>query len=421
MSASKCTYRIGRVVAATVAILLAASCSTSETSLSPDTSTAGSTDLVSALLQANLDAGSGRIGGTIDGADASNTGDLHGTWSGDQTGEGSVQAEFLSDSTKVPVELRWLDNTLYIDRADMRLASDDKIAAFARRQDVLPWREVPMSSAIVTMIPAAFSPPALLQVMQQRQIGLVDKGVEQVGDSQLTHLAAERPMGIGIWGEANVDLWADEQNRVVRVEIANPAGGARYDVSDFGTPVDVQPPPADQISNVSEEVQTQPDGELTVETSGNTNGVSWSLEKAPGTNDTTCWRWTATPPLAQDLQDPARCLKAIAPDADVDGRVQFLVFGNGQGPYTALAVALPDGVKELELGYVGGKTETVPVAHAVRVGRAFESVSRLPRLDDGGRHDRRLCPRRGDHPGGPHESAAHRAGRPRRPGVASRE
>jgi TRAP-type C4-dicarboxylate transport system substrate-binding protein len=57
------------VVAAAVAILLAASCSTSETSLSPDTSTAGSTDLVSALLQANLDAGSGRIGGTIDGAE----------------------------------------------------------------------------------------------------------------------------------------------------------------------------------------------------------------------------------------------------------------------------------------------------------------------------------------------------------------
>jgi hypothetical protein len=345
---------LSAAVCAALVLALAAGCSSSGSSSN------NATNIVDKALAATLKGGSGKISGTINGAVGSQPSALNGEWKGDLSGSGSTTAEFRRGQTKIPTQLLWVDKVMYINRSTATLPDTDALAIFTRPAASKPWRAIQLNGGIADAVPSAFSPAALLQWLKRLNVPTKDAGSERVGSVNAKHIVTTRPVVIGIWTGATVDLWLDKSDRVVRVKISNPVGGAQYDVTNYGVEVSVTKPPTDQIETQSETVATKPDGPFTTVKSGTTNGVTWKLERAKGTNDTTCWRWTATPKLAEQTAGP-RCLKAPAKDATADDQTEFLVNGNGQGSYDALAVALPPGVKSIQLGRVGGKLESVPV------------------------------------------------------------
>jgi hypothetical protein len=78
---------------------------------------------------------------------------------------------------------------------------------------------------------------------------------------QLPNASAETRDALGKLGTVPADLWIDDQDRVVKVHMTIDAGGfgagagtaeLTMELSDFGTPVDVQAPPADQTVDFSE-------------------------------------------------------------------------------------------------------------------------------------------------------------------------
>jgi hypothetical protein len=319
------------------------------------------TDYLAALLTATADAGSGRVTGWIDGAEDAEEGRLEGEWKGDLTGEGSVRAEFESrEGVAVPVEMMWTDSVLYLERSVVDVPRHEALVLFTRDAKYPPWRTVGISGGVSMAIPAAFSPVALLDWLRRIHVTLTEEGDEELGSITATHYTSDKPAAtVGLWTDATVDVWADD-DRVIRVRIASPTGGATYDVTDFGSPVDVEAPPKTEVSTVSELPAIEPSAPFEVVTSGTDAGVTWALERSPGTEETTCWRFTATPPLAQQNEAGYRCLQGLRSDAEPDEQVEFLAYGNGQGSYDALAVTLPDGVNELRLGFVGN-TSTIDV------------------------------------------------------------
>jgi hypothetical protein len=320
------------------------------------------TDNLATLLAATTSAGSGRVNGSIDGVEGAEEGRLEGEWKGDLKGEGSVTAEFESrHGVAVPVEMVWTNSVLYFERSVADVPRSEAIALFTRDAQFPPWRTIGISGGVSIAIPAAFSPVALLDWLRTIHVTLTEQGDEEVGSITATRYTSDKPAAtVGLWTNATVDVWADHDDRVIRIRIASPTGGATYDVTDFGSPVDVEAPPTTQISTVSELPAIEPSAPFEVVISGTDAGVTWALERAPGTEETTCWRFTATPALAQQNEAGYRCLQGLRTDAEPDEQVEFLAYGNGQGSYDALAVTLPDGVNELGLGFVGS-TSTIDV------------------------------------------------------------
>ena len=368
------------LIAAACAIALAAGCSpgssakpTSPTSVPPTTTAASAaaefaSQPLAAVLAATKSAASGRINGTINDGNGAPQGDLQGAWSGDLAGRGTVRAEFTTGrGVKVPTELRSLEESLYFERAVASVERTDPLAVFTRSTRFPPWRTLSLKEGVIVGVPSAFSPPALIEWFQRTQTGVTIHPGERIGSKPVTRLTSRQAISVGIWNAATVDMWVDEQYRVVRVRIASPSGGARYDVERFGSSVDVTKPPASEISTESEMVAAQPEGDFASVVGGETNGVTWSLERTPGTRGATCWQWKATPPLsrADTTDQQARCVNR----ADDPREPQFVAYGNGTGSYDALAVVLPDGVKSLTLGFVGGTTEPLePSSPLVWVG-----------------------------------------------------
>jgi hypothetical protein len=334
-------------------------------------------DPLGAVAAAMRRAGSsGRISGTTAGPTAGPSGTVRGVWKGGITGEGDVNVGFVSRTgTQVPVELRWLAKQLYYKRAVTTVSAGDQLVLFTRDARFPPWRTAlltgRLTSGIVEGIPSAFSPAALVSWLQKLRVGVTERDGARAGVPNTTRLTSKHGVFVGTWSQATVDLFVDQRHRVVEVRITSPTGGTTYRVSAYGTPVHVTAPPAAQISTKSEVPPIEPAGPFTTVASGTSAGVTWAVQRAPGTRETVCWRWQAQPPLTQaqlKTPDTPRCMAPVPdhPD-DPSDTVQFVVDGTAQGPYDALAVLLPAGVKGLTLGFVGGKTQSLPVTEPVTV------------------------------------------------------
>ncbi len=309
------------------------------------------TDPLSTVAKAMRQAGSGHIAGTVD-APKRKPKELSGVWKGGIQGESQSNATFTTrKGVLLPAELRVVDHVMYYRRTVAAVTGEPALGIFARASDFKPWKAARVAG-IVTVIPAAFSPAALVEWLQQLKIPV------RVNIGKTTHITTTRPLAIGVWLGATVDLTIDKRARVVAVQITAPTGGARYTVSDFGARVAVQAPPAALISRGSELPVKKPAGAFTTVRSGTTNGVTWSLQRAPGTAGTVCWRWKASPPLPEaGLKRPGdpRCVTRAGAHPDPEDTVTFVVDGNGTGSYDALAIELPAGAKDVKLGLVGGK------------------------------------------------------------------
>jgi hypothetical protein len=325
-------------------------------------------DPLASVNQAMQAAKSGRIDGTIQTPKQAD-GPLTGEWSGGlRGGEQQTHAALTaSNGTRLPTELRVVGNIMYYSRTVASLSNEPTLSLFTRNTRFKVWRQARLQG-IITVVPAGFSPGALVQWLQQLHTPVRVRPGARVGSAKTSQITTTRAVAVGIWTGATVDMWVDGKARIVRVQISSPRGGARYDVTDYGTPVEVQPPPAAQVSTVSEAPVLEPAGAFTTVQSGTTLGVAWALQRSPGTYGTVCWRWQASPPLPQaGLKRPAlpRCIKPPAKGADPEDTVTFVVDGNGSGPYDALALSLPPGAKNVTLGFVGGKMQNLAAAPVV--------------------------------------------------------
>jgi hypothetical protein len=258
--------------------------------------------------------------------------------------------------------LRWIENTLYFSRTAATVPTTETVSLFTRPPDSKPWRKLLLSRQIISLLPSAFSPPALVTWLQGRKVKVTTHTGENVGAIKATRITTTTPLALGIWLGATVDIWVDKDARIVRVRITAPDGGLQYDVHDYGAKVTVAAPPDDQIASTSELKKIKANGPFTTVKSGTTGGVTWNLQRAPGTQNTVCWRFQATPPLhlAPEVKPDEQC--QVPPPAQSDDSsdyVQFAIAGDGGGSYDALVVLMPVGVKHLTFGFVGGKTQAL--------------------------------------------------------------
>ena len=139
------------------------------------------------------------------------------------------------------VEQRIVDGTVYIDAGGLLGGSDGKWIA-------LPLDQLGDAGASVPGLNG--TPSSALDLLRD-----VAGPVETIGDDTIaghhaTHYRAtvsEAKMIEG--GDGSVDVWIDDQDRVVKIQSTTPDGGAgiTFEVTAFGVPVDVTAPPADEV------------------------------------------------------------------------------------------------------------------------------------------------------------------------------
>jgi hypothetical protein len=372
----------GLVVAVSVAILTAGCSSSSGT---PKVSASPVQDAIDATTAA----GSASFTGTsVD--SAHNKNNLSGSWSGSLTASNGANAAgdmvtklSIGGAPPAPVELRWTGGRAYLQRVaapSATAASAGPVVIFTRGAAERPWVSFDVGTTAGALLLRPFNPAALLDQMSRTGAKVV--GTSTVSGHQVTDIRTTQPLPVmGWWSSVTPDVFVDSHHRVVRVRLTSPIGGVQYDVK-YAKQAKIQPPPSDQIVVPNAAVQPVDLAEpYTVATSGTTDGIAWKLERAKGKNGTVCWHWNAKPPLTQVLSnrpDGARCIPPPAAGDPPESMVQFAVDGNGSGPYDALAVSLPVGVKALTLGFVGGKTQAeTPMNLFVWVGPASPAPAYL--------------------------------------------
>ena len=94
-------------------------------------------------------------------------------------------------------------------------------------------------------------------------------------------------------GDRTVEIWADAQHRLRRIVEATPGTSDRHETEyfDFGAPVTIEAPPADQVSIEDEPVLT---GDWKLVQHGRDGDVEWQIYQAP-TKDGACLAYEAHP------------------------------------------------------------------------------------------------------------------------------
>ena len=155
-----------------------------------------------------------------------------------------------------------------------------------------------------------------------------------------------------------------------------------------------QAPPRDQIFVGTG--PAHPDGVFVPLHSGNDSGVSWVLERAPGTLGTTCWRVRTTPPshgaYGAAMDDGYCVLPPTAADANVDLYAEFPYFPAAGSPLEVLVMLTPAGsVLNAEAKLVGGRSAPAQVfadeGVVLFVGNAGAPVWAMTVTDAAGVHD----------------------------------
>jgi hypothetical protein len=321
-------------------------------------------------------AGAGSARGTIQGAGNL---PLEASWTASKDkasiDDGVATFGFVLGSKNIgDVELRWVGPTLYIGRPP-RPASPGKLVGFQRVLLRMPnEREfLPMRMQYLSAIPMAFSPARLAALMASPTTHSASRPGPKIGDSSTTEYYTTKPLfDVGPWPQASVSLWADSAGRVLRVHISSPSGGADYDVTGYKSQPAIQPPDRGKVVTPTTLPPPTASGAYAPAVSGNTNGVNWTLLRAPGTRGTDCWKWSATPPVKvlDTKADGSRCYLAPQPDDSAADATVFAVRSAPRGSYSALAVQLPKPAAKATLGLAGGKLEELKPSgqYLVRVG-----------------------------------------------------
>src|SRR5258708_24062261 len=124
---------------------------------------------------------SGRISGTTNRANGADPQGLSGAFDGDLSAAGVVHAQFVSATgTKLPTEMRWIANALYFTRSTATVPSVETVSIFTRPPNTRPWRKLRLTGMIASIVPTAFSPPALVESLSKLNIPVKTKSGQLV-------------------------------------------------------------------------------------------------------------------------------------------------------------------------------------------------------------------------------------------------
>ena len=86
--------------------------------------------------------------------------------------------------------------------------------------------------------------------------------------------------------------------------------------------------------------------------------IAWHLDRAPGTSDTTCWRWISKPAPRTPRYNGAKnalCQLAVPADADPADLPQVVAQSARGSKYGLVAVRVPKGTSKVQIGFAGGR------------------------------------------------------------------
>jgi hypothetical protein len=328
---------------------------------------------VTAVRDATAAAGPVRYEGTLvrDGRSGALTG-----VSGAQPRQGEVTVPVFTGDAVESATIRWLDDWVYIERIPVQTRSATAVAAlFERDPSDRPWARYGLNTIVGAAL-AAFDPLRLLDNLVTAEAGLESDGEEDIAGVRTTRYRVTASGGAS--SSSTAELWIDADLRLRRVRAETPAFGTTdYTVTELGAALSVEVPAAELLADQTADPRAlstvKPAGPYEPVRAGTTEGVRWTLLRAPGTNGGVCWRFEAEPPLTQvseafaPFPDGGRCVgtPTVSSELDLDERIAVVVDADGlKTTYDAVVLALPADVASVEMAGPGGVLTPVEIDRA---------------------------------------------------------
>ena len=203
------------------------------------------------------------------------------------------------------------------------------------------------------------------------------------------------PLAFPLDDDAHLTIVVGADRRIVRWTSSAGRQSTRSDITvTYGAAPESRPPPSDQIFVGSG--PAHPDGEFVTLHSGTESGVQWTMERAPGTLGTQCWRVRTTPASRGAYgasMDDGYCVPPPAEaDTNVDLYAEFPYFPGAGSPLEIFVMLTPtDAVVKAEAQLVDGRSVPAQVFAAeglvVFVGDSDAPVWAMTVTDGEGVHD----------------------------------
>jgi hypothetical protein len=331
-----------------------AGCSSDDESSNGDDDIVGANSLLVDIREATAAAGGMRLEGSLTTADGS-TGDVTISVAREPArGDVDLGVSSAAPGATGHTAMRWQGDDLW-----MRL--DDEAAVLEPGR---PWR-TGLYTDETAVITVPYDPVLLLDTL----IDSITEVVEPVGvDDEAGGLRRFDIRLIGVpaaaIGFGQGSLWVDDDDRVARIRLEGRGRTLELEVVERGIDVTVAAPADDEIGTPGgPPAVAEGPWQLVREGRDEATGVTWMLERAPGSRGTVCWRLTADPALQSAPSTGPQgevCREPFGPDDDPDDQVLFLVDASGATPYDALVLLVPAGSQATAVDLDG-------ITHAVEV------------------------------------------------------
>jgi hypothetical protein len=298
----------------------------------------------------------------------------HGTftsrWDGTfTTGRGTSSGQ-LPGPGNPALDARWTGGNVYV-----RHTTDPDVYGLSPLGQVMSdkppagvWGTLPVASMAARVV-TPLSPPDLVAALAVNGNESERPGPRIGGvDTRRITVTGHHGLILNWTGPKRAEVLVDDAGRARRITVTAANESLRVDVRYSDEKLTVQKPSAADLAPKPVESAAPIGPYLTVRT-GSDGGVAWTVQKAPGRNGTECWRWTSTPPLEvvkPNYLTDTRCqppMPASGPETDAADQVEILLWTDGSKAASEAVVArFPDTVNEVTLGFVGGRTQTVPVS-----------------------------------------------------------
>ncbi len=281
-------------------------------------------------------------------------------------GVGAVHGTLPGAHGQVPLDARWRGGQMYLKRSASE--GDLGLTPLGQLMTVLPgqslWMYGPTANATARVL-AGLSPPDMVSALAVNGTTTTSKG-PRVDGQATTQVVVEGNTGLLFnWiGAKHAELLVDSHDLVRRIAVSVGTERLAMDIKYSNVVPVVEAPAAFELkSNAPSPVV--PNGPYRSVRGGSANHVEWAVQRAPGTDGATCWRWTSTPTLQvvkPNYLTDTRCFKAHPAGSDPVDLIDFVLTTDGSRSVAAVVATIPAGITQATLGFVGGRTQKATIS-----------------------------------------------------------